>query len=159
MRHGGSMKKIIPLVALFLLCSVLAPNAFAGSLHEPKSPENPAESISPLLGTPAPIRMACSLGSNANDDYVTTAKNTPVTFSPLWNDSDTPQQNFGGIISGPQHGTAEEVGLDAIKYTPFTGYTGSDSITYWHIGCLQCSGGWCSEPSEDSATIYITVTN
>jgi hypothetical protein len=157
------MKKIIPLVALFLLCSVSATGAFAGSLHEPKSPENAAESISPLLGTPVPTRMACSRGSNANDDYVTTAKDTPVTFSPLWNDSDTPQQNFGGIISGPQHGTAEQVGLDAIKYTPATGYTGSDSITYLHIGCLQCSGSgssaWCSEPSEDSATVYITVTN
>lgn len=107
--------------------------------------------------------MACTRGWTANDDYVTTAMNTSVIISPLANDSDTLQQNFGGIISGPQHGTAEQVSLDHIQYTPNAGYTGSDSITYHHIGCLQCSGSgrsaWCSEPSDDFATIYITVTN
>lgn len=139
--------------ASFLL---LAVSAFAGGLQDPKS------SVSPL-GAPAPVPMSCSLGWNANDDSVTTAKNTPVTFSPLWNDDDTWQQNFGGIISGPQHGTAVAVGLDGIQYTPDAGYTGSDSLTYSHIGCMQCSGEgwstWCSEPSSDTATVYFTVTN
>lgn len=154
-------KNVLPLVALFLLFSV--PALSAESLQEPKSPEGPAASASLLLGVPEPTKMSCSIGWNANDDSVTTAKNTAVTFSPLWNDDDTPQQNFGGIISGPANGTAVQVGLDGIRYTPNTGFTGSDSITYSHIGCLQCSGsgwqGWCSEPSDDTATIYITVTN
>jgi hypothetical protein len=109
------------------------------------------------------VWKSCSLGWNANDDYISLAKNTSTTFSPLWNDDDTPQQNFDGILSGPQHGTAEIVGLDGIKYTPNPGYTGSDSIVYGHIGCLQCAdsgwSAWCAEPSSDTATIYITVTN
>ena len=157
------MKNIIPLVALVLLFSVSSPNAFSGALEEPRSPESPAVSISPLVGAPTPIKMSCSIGWNANDDYVTTAKNTAVNITPLANDADTPQQNFGGIIDGPYHGTAVQVGLDGIRYTPAANYTGSDTITYQHIGCLQCFGSgssaWCSEPSDDTATIYITVTN
>lgn len=153
----------MPLVASFLLISVSAPNAFSGSPEPPKSPESPAVSISPLLGAPEPTRVACSIGWNANDDYVSTPRNTTVNISPLANDADTPQQNFGGIIDGPYHGTAVQVGLDTIQYTPDAGYTGSDTITYSHIGCLQCFGSgssaWCSEPSDDTATIYITVTN
>ena len=157
------MKNLIPLVASVLLVSVSSPNAFSGALEEPRSPESPVVSISPLVGAPQPTRVSCSIGWNANDDYVTTAKNTAVTFSPLVNDADTPQQNFGGILDGPQHGTAVQVGIDAIRYTPDANYTGSDTITYQHIGCLQCFGSgssaWCSEPSEDVATIYITVTH
>lgn len=158
------MKNTVSLVAVsFLLAAVSASDAFAGALDASKPPVNPEISISQLPGVPTPVLMACSLGWNANDDSVTTAKNTSVTFSPLWNDDDTPQQNFGGIISGPQHGTAEMVGYDAIRYTPSAGYTGSDSLTYSHIGCLQCFddgwGAWCSEPSSDTATVYITVTN
>lgn len=139
--------------ASFLLLAVSASSAFAGGLQAPTS------SVNPLLGVPAPVPMSCSLGWNANDDSVSTAKNTPVTFSPLWNDDDTPQQNFGGIISGPQHGTAVVVGWDGIRYTPSSGYTGPDSLTYSHIGCMQCSGGGCSEPTGDWATVYFTVTN
>ncbi len=156
------MNKILPLVASFLLYSISAPSASPGSLDASTAPASPSGSISPLLGTPKPTQMACSLGWNANDDYVTTARNTPVTFSPLSNDDDTPQQNFGGITSNPSHGTVEQVGLDAVKYTPASGYTGSDSFTYQHIGCLQCfcdSSCWCAEPSDDTATVYITVTN
>lgn len=153
------MRKILPVVVCLLLVAVSTPNAFSGSLQDPKSPE----SLLPLLGAPEPTRMACTRGWRANDDYITTAKDTPVTFSPLVNDDDTPQQNFGGIISGPQHGTAEVVGLDAITYTPDPGYTGTDSLIYSHIGCLQCFGSgpsaWCAEPSDDTATVYITITN
>ncbi|HEX7186013.1 MAG TPA: Ig-like domain-containing protein [Thermoanaerobaculia bacterium] len=155
------MKSIMLLVASFLLVSVSASNAFSGSLDDSKSPESPAVSTSPLLGVPAPTRMVCRVGWRANDDYIGTAKDTAVTFSPLSNDDDTPQQNFGGILSGPQHGTTEQVGLDSIKYIPATGYTGSDYFTYLHIGCLQCYGdgwsSWCSEESNDVATVYITV--
>ncbi len=144
------MKSIKALAASFLVGTAFSVSAFAGTLDAPTSP---------LLGVPVPTKMSCTLGWNANNDSVTTAKNTPVTFSPLWNDDDTPQQNFGGILSGPLHGTAVQVGLDAVTYTPTAGYTGSDSFTYQHIGCLQCYEGWCSEPSGDVATVYITVTN
>ena len=158
------MKNTVSLVvASFLLLSASAPSASARPLQGLQLPAGPATSNSPLLGFPTRVWKACSLGWNANDDFVSLAKNTSKTFSPLWNDDDTPQQNFGGILSGPQNGTAEVVGLDAIKYTPNPGYTGSDSIFYSHIGCLQCAdsgwSAWCSEPSSDTATIYITVTN
>lgn len=156
------VKSIVHLaVTSFLLLSVSTPAAFSGSLQERESPESPAVTTLPLLGAPAPVEKVCQRGWNANDDYIKTAMNTPVTFSPLENDSDTVQQNFGGIISGPSYGTAKQVGLDTITYTPNSGFTGTDSFTYHHIGCYQCSGSgisaWCSEPSDDFATVYITV--
>jgi len=145
-----SVKKIMPLMASLLLVSGFAANAFSGSSHP---------STSPVWGTPEPIPMSCSLGWNANNDYITTAKNTAVTFSPLANDADTPQQNFAGILSYPQHGTAEQVGLDSVKYTPAAGYTGSDSFTYEYLGCVQCYEDWCAEEYYRTVTIYLTVTN
>ena len=157
------MKNILSLVASLLLLSLSSPNAFSESLQESKSPEGSAVSILPGLGTPAPIWNVCQVGWNANDDYVSVAKNSSVTFSPLANDSDTVQQNFGGIMSPPQNGTAVQVGLDTVQYTPNAGFTGSDSFTYEHIGCYQCYGegrtSWCSEPSVAYPTVYITVTN
>jgi hypothetical protein len=50
------------------------------------------------------------------------------------------------------------VGIDAVKYTPDTGFTGTDSFNHTHKGCLQCFNGWCSEPDFDVGTVYITVT-
>lgn len=154
------MKNTAPwVVASFLLLSVSASAEPPQGLRSLQPPADPA----PFLGTPKPVQKSCSLGWNANDDYISLAKNTSKTFSPLWNDDDTPQQNFGGIISGPLNGTAVVIGLDGIKYTPNPGYTGSDTIVYSHIGCVQCAdsgwNAWCSEPSDDTATIYITVTN
>jgi hypothetical protein len=117
----------------------------------------------PILGTPEPTEMACRrVIPVAGDDFVSTAKNTSVTFSPLWNDTDTPNQDFWGFTQ-PQHGTVVQVGIDAVKYTPHTNYVGSDSFTYTLGGCLQCfgsgAGAWCSEPDSDEGTVYITVTN
>lgn len=156
------MKNTVALaVVSFLLLSGSTLSASA-ELQISAPPADPATSDSPLLA-PKPEWKTCTLGSEANDDYISLAKNTSKTFSPLWNDDDTPQQNFAGIYAGPQNGTAELVGLDGIKYTPNPGFTGSDSIVYGHIGCMQCTGtgweAWCSEPTGDSATIYITVTH
>jgi hypothetical protein len=99
----------------------------------------------------------------AGDDYVTTSKNTPVTFSPLWNDTDTPDQDFWGIDSPPSYGTVQTVYIDSVKYTPNTNYVGSDTFTYILGGCLQCVGSgasaWCSEPDSTTGTVYVTVTN
>lgn len=153
------MKKFMPMVVLLLLISAPVSHALSGSFLDSKPPE----STPPLLRAPAPMQTSCTVGWNAYDDYVTTAKNTPITFSPLANDDDTFQQNFAGISSGPSHGTAVQVGLDSVEYTPAPGYTGSDSFTYRHVGCVQCAGewwsSWCAEESMDSATVYITVTN
>lgn len=111
------------------------------------------------IGIPKPVEKACRVVFPvAGDDYVTTAKNTPVTFSPLWNDTDTPAQDL--ISFGqPQHGTVQLVGIDALKYTPNANYVGSDSFSYILGGCLQCFNGGCTEPEFDDGMVYITVTN
>lgn len=62
-------------------------------------------------------------------------------------------------FSQPSHGTAELVGIDAIKYTPATNYVGSDTIYYTLYGCVQCYDGWCAEPAYDYGVVHITVTN
>lgn len=135
-----------------VLLAVLFPFAAAATPAAPQSPQA-------ALGVPAPSARACSVVYPvAGDDYVSTSRNTPVTFSPLVNDTDTPENDLVWF-GQPSHGTAELVGIDAIKYTPDTGYTGSDSFTYTLFGCLQCFQGWCSEPEYDEGTVYITVTN
>ena len=115
----------------------------------------------PAVGIPKPDEKACRVVYPvAGDDYVTTTVNTAVTFSPLFNDTDTPDQDLKGF-GQPQHGTVVKVGIDALKYTPNPGYTGSDSFTYTLGGCLQCFGSgtsaWCSEPEFAEGTVYITV--
>jgi len=161
-RHPEDLVKKISLLAAFSFLLVLStqPGTAAEVL---KLAANP---LLPSLTVPAPLAQACQVVYPvAGDDYVTTAKNTPVTFSPLWNDTDTPDQDFWGYTEA-SHGTLEQVGVDALKYTPGTNYVGSDSFTYTLGGCLQCStyggGGstsWCSEPESDEGTVYITVTN
>lgn len=141
------MNVLLLAVASFPL--VLAPSSAGTSTQAPHV----------ALGVPPPAATSCSVVYPvAGDDYVTTSRNTPVTFSPLDNDTDTPENDLVSF-GQPAHGTAELVGLDAIKYTPDTGYTGSDSFTYTLFGCLQCFDGWCSEPEYDEGTVYITVTN
>ncbi|MEB8431619.1 Ig-like domain-containing protein [Cocleimonas sp. KMM 6892] len=63
----------------------------------------------------------------ADDDSDVTNKNTPVTIDVLNND-DT-DATIKRIVSGPSNGTAEIVG-GQIKYTPETGFVGTDSFTY-----------------------------
>lgn len=119
----------------------------------------PAQAPHLALGVPPPTATTCQyVYPVAGDDYVSTARNTSVTFSPLWNDTDTWENDLVDF-GQPAHGTAELVGIDAIKYTPATGYTGSDSFTYTLYGCVQCFEGWCAEPAYDQGTVYITVTN
>lgn len=92
----------------------------------------------------------------AGDDFVTTSRNTSVTFSPLWNDSDTPAQDLVSF-GQPSHGTVVSVGVDALRYTPDPGYVGSDSFSYLLGGCLQCYEGGCTEPEFAEATVHISV--
>lgn len=156
------MKKVLVAAAGVIAIVLLALGADAGQ-DRSSAPTNldgvtkgPATGVE--IGLPAPEKMACvRQRAQANDDYWTTTVNTPITASPLVNDPDTPQNNLGGF-GQPSHGTTELVGIDAIKYTPDTGFTGNDSFTYTHVGCLQCFNGFCSEPDYDQGTVHITVT-
>lgn len=154
-------------IALFALVLTAALGAYA---LQPAAPDTgsdlPAPSVAPDSGgteigldIQKAANMTCTrLRPHAVDDFWTTSKNTPITASPLANDPDNEQNNFGGLGSQPSHGTAEVVGLDAVKYTPDTNFVGSDSFTYFHVGCLQCFQGWCSEPDTDEGTVFVTVT-
>lgn len=153
------------LVGIFGLMAimVLALGASAGQGEAPEIPGVAGEANEPdtgiEAGIPEPTETVCEVQpAQANDDYWSTSKNTSVTRSPIANDPDTPQNNFGGFTQ-PDHGTAEQVGIDAVKYTPDTGFTGTDSFNYTHVGCLQCFNGWCSEPDFDVGTVYITVSD
>lgn len=155
------MKNVLRMTAVSSLLILVWAHPGSSSSVTSQAPQTAASAEINLLdiGNPKPVEKACRVVyPMAADDYVTTARNTPVTFSPLWNDTDTPDQDL--ISFGqPQHGTVELVGIDALKYTPDTGYVGSDSFTYVLGGCLQCFNGWCSEPEFDDGTVYITVTN
>jgi len=156
------MKKALVGVAGAIAVVLLAFGAYAGQGQSSEASDLAAsadESVAGIeIGLPAPEEMACvRQRAMANDDYWTTTKNTPITASPLANDPDTPQNNLGGF-GQPSHGTTELVGIDAIKYTPDTGFVGNDSFNYIHIGCLQCFNGFCSEPDDDEGTVFITVT-
>lgn len=146
-----------------LLIALAAIAAFGVHALQPRLPAGALSPDAPVAGTQLGMQeaedMTCSvLQAQANDDYWTTSKNTSITRSPLENDPDNELQNFGGM-GQPSHGTTEQVGIDAVKYTPDTGFTGSDSFNYVHVGCLQCFGGGCSEPDYDLGTVYVTVTN
>ena len=155
---------LVGIAVSFLLLLGWAPpgNASPATVTALASPAV-SELLPATLGLPRPVEKTCRVVPPvAGDDYITTAKNTSVTFSPLVNDTDTPDQDFWGF-SQPQHGTVVQVGIDGVKYTPNAGYVGSDSFTYTLGGCLQCSGSgfsaWCSEPESDIGTVYLTVTN
>jgi len=111
------------------------------------------------IGTPKPSARTCSVViPHAGDDYVTTSKNTAVTFSPLSNDTDTPANDLIAVYQ-PSHGTTTRVGIDQVRYTPATNYVGSDVFYYDLGGCLQCYQGGCAEPTDTLGTVYVTVTN
>ncbi len=87
----------------------------------------------------------------AANDSTSTPVNTPVNIDVLLNDSDVDGTLVAStlkVTSGPSHGTAT-VGSGKIAYTPSTGYSGSDSLTY-----EVCD----NEGACDSATVSITVT-
>ena len=70
----------------------------------------------------------------ANNDYATTCFETPVDFNPLQNDIISPSsiqsQVHLDIIGSPSNGSLTPLGGTNYRYTPDTGYSGTDSFTY-----------------------------
>ena len=67
----------------------------------------------------------------ASNDSVSTAEDSPVTFSVLANDTglgDTPITVT--IITGPNAGAAHVNVNNTITYEPITNFNGTDTITY-----------------------------
>jgi VCBS repeat-containing protein len=92
------------------------------------------------VSNPAPVAM---------DDGVATAVNTPVTLSPLANDSDPDGDDLSvSIATAPANGTIVVNGDGTLSYTPDSGFTGVDSFTY------QVSDG---QGGVDVATVTIAV--
>ena len=87
---------------------------------------------------------------HAADDIYNTALNRPVTMDVLQNDNPGlhgPFQNLT-IVTAPSSGTATVNG-DTIVYTPNTGFTGTDTLTY----TVEDAQGTVS----NEATVTITV--
>ncbi|MCK5918690.1 MAG: tandem-95 repeat protein [Cocleimonas sp.] len=84
----------------------------------------------------------------AKDDLFTTYVNTAMTYDVIDNDHDDDDDDTLTIstVTDASHGTAEIVNNE-IKYTPKTGYTGSDSFTYT-----------ITDNKGHSATATVTVT-
>lgn len=89
-----------------------------------------------------------NLAPLAGEDSAETARDTAVDIAVLGNDSDTDGDAFGiDAIGAPSNGTAAAVG-DSIRYTPDTGFSGTDSFTY----TIRDARG-----AEASATVTVTV--
>jgi hypothetical protein len=84
----------------------------------------------------------------ANDQYVSTARNTPVSIT-LSADDPEGDVLFYQIVTQPEHGTLSGAGSSG-TYTPDAGYTGQDSFTF------ITTDGWTE---SNIATVYITVTS
>ncbi|HVK14325.1 MAG TPA: Ig-like domain-containing protein, partial [Gemmataceae bacterium] len=68
----------------------------------------------------------------ATDDAPTTVQNTPVEFNVLANDTDPAGANDPLTVTGftqPAHGAVTQT-TGGLRYTPATGYIGSDTFTY-----------------------------
>ena len=87
----------------------------------------------------------------AVDDSATTHKNAPVNIPVLANDSDVDVDTLSvAAVSDPPHGTAVIESDNTVTYTPDSGYTGADSLTY---DISDGNGG------TDTATISLTIFN
>ena len=154
------MKKIKHLAAVSSLLALasLYPGAASPATIQASAATGSTGFTLPIL-TPKPVQKTCSVVfANAQDDNVTTAKNTAVTFSPLFNDTYSTQYGLESFEQ-PSHGTVVRSGVGGLKYTPNAGYVGSDSFDYTVGGCLQCYQGGCVEPDDSTAFVHITVTN
>ena len=91
---------------------------------------------------------------NAHTQYITTTKDTPVTFDLLAPDTDEDSKTpSNGASDDPSHGTLNETawaaGVGTTVYTPHTGYTGTDKFYFYTNNGAQISA---------RTPIYITIT-
>jgi hypothetical protein len=96
----------------------------------------------------------------AQGDSVSTPAGTAVTINVLANDSD-PDGDTLGIAGFTQavHGSVALVS-SGLRYTPFSGYTGADSITYTvSDGRGGTATGLASITVLPAAAVIVTVTN
>lgn len=86
-----------------------------------------------------------------HDDVVTTPNNTAITYNVRLNDAASNDGNTLGvpsIILQPAHGTAVVNANGTITYTPTSGYSGTDTLTYQA----------CEVPSTQCGTARMIVT-
>jgi Secretion system C-terminal sorting domain/Divergent InlB B-repeat domain/Bacterial Ig domain len=84
----------------------------------------------------------------ANDDIVSTRKNTGVTFRPVQNDYLVGTFLGVSIIETPRHGSIAYTATDVLFYQPEGGFCGKDTMRYRVCTTTKC----------DSAYIYIGVS-
>ncbi len=84
----------------------------------------------------------------AVDDAYTTDRNTTVGFKVTTNDNPKGTITTVNIITAPKNGSLNFVGIDSIRYTPFNGYCGADTLTY----SLCNQFGLC-----DTAQVVVTM--
>ncbi len=83
---------------------------------------------------------------SAGNDLSSTQEDTPVTFSPVTND--TPNGASLRRLSAPANGSVVLNSNGTVTYTPDANYAGADSFTYTLVG----EGG-----HESTATVNVTV--
>jgi hypothetical protein len=91
---------------------------------------------------------------NAYTQYITTTKNTAITFDLLALDTDEDSKTpSNGASDDPSHGTLNETawaaGVGTTVYTPHTGYTGTDKFYFYTNNGSQISA---------RTPVYITIT-
>ena len=88
---------------------------------------------------------------NANDDYVSTHRNTKRFIDVLDNDTNL---SDGGIEVvewlSPEHGVIESIDSNYVKYVPNNNYVGNDRFVYKIND---------AEGDYDTASVYVTITD
>ena len=118
---------------------------------------NPLGSYPQTVGaTDASTAFSCSVdpgceAPQARNDSATTGKDAAVTIEVLGNDSDGGDPPLRVVsVTQPSHGSTSITGDDKkVRYTPATGYVGSDSFQY----TIENECG-----STSSAAVNVTVT-
>ena len=104
-------------------------------------------------GSPSSLTLATSAVDQpptAVDDWASANKGQTISIPVLANDSDPDGDSLTvSIATGPSHGSAS-VSSGVISYTPTSGYSGSDTLTY----TIDDGAGGTA-----TATVYLTVAD
>ncbi len=97
----------------------------------------------------ATVTITISNGPDIKPDTATTTGSGPVEIDVLANDTDPDGGALTLVdVSTPAHGTAVLTAGNKVRYTPATGYTGTDTFTY----TVRDSAG-----NTQTATVTVTV--